>query len=82
MGLKPAEALAGVTHRAAKILGVDAGTIAAGAAADICLFDPKRPWVVEPSALASQGKNTPFQGLELTGRVMRTLVGGRTVYAA
>ena len=80
--MKPAEALAGVTHRAAKILGVEAGTITAGCAADICLFDPKRPWVVEPAALVSQGKNTPFQGLELTGRVVRTLVGGRTVYAA
>jgi len=79
---EPAEALAGVTHRAAKILGVEAGTLTAGSAADICLFDPKRPWVVEAAALVSQGKNTPFQGLELTGRVMRTLVGGRTVYAA
>jgi dihydroorotase len=37
---------------------------------------------VEPQALASQGKNTPFLGTELTGRVVRTLVGGRTVYAA
>jgi dihydroorotase len=81
-GLKPAQALAGVTHRAAKILGVEAGTLAPGAAADICLFDAARPWVVEPAALASQGKNTPFQGLELIGRVTRTLVGGRTVYAA
>jgi dihydroorotase-like cyclic amidohydrolase len=37
--------------------------------------------VVQPQALASQGKNTPFQGLELTGRVARTLVGGRTVHS-
>jgi dihydroorotase len=37
---------------------------------------------VQPAALASQGKNTPFQGLELTGRVARTIIGGRTVYAA
>jgi dihydroorotase len=37
---------------------------------------------VSPLALASQGKNTPFMGLELTGRVARTLVGGRTVYSA
>ncbi len=81
-GLKPVDALGSVTHRAAKILGVDAGTLAVGAAADICLFDPAKPWIVQPNALASQGKNTPFQGLELTGRVARTLVGGRTVHAA
>jgi dihydroorotase len=76
-----AQALSPVTHRAARILGVSAGTLAAGAAADICLFDPASPWVVKPDALVSQGKNTAFQGLELTGRVMRTLVGGRTVYS-
>ena len=81
-GLKPVDALAGVTYRAAKILGVPAGTLAAGASADICLYDPASPWIVQPSALASQGKNTPFQGLELTGRVARTIVGGRTVHAA
>ncbi|HUP97990.1 MAG TPA: dihydroorotase [Usitatibacter sp.] len=79
--LKPVEALGAVTHRAARILGVDAGTLKIGARADICLFDPARPWVVQPQALLSQGKNTPFQGLELTGRVIRTIVGGRTVHA-
>jgi dihydroorotase len=80
--LKPIDALACITHRAAKILGVAAGTLAPGANADICLFDPARPWVVQPSALASQGKNTPFQGLELVGRVARTIVGGRPIYTA
>ena len=79
-GLKPAQALGAVTHRAARILGVEGGTLAPGRAADVCLFDPEGAWVVRPDGLASQGKNTPFLGLELTGRVMRTLVGGRTVY--
>ena len=81
-GLKPAAALAAVTHRAARVLRVPAGTLEPGASADICVFDPARPWIVTPEALASQGKNTPFQGLELTGRVVRTLLAGRTVYAA
>ncbi len=80
-GLKPAQALAAVTHRAARILGVASGTLEVGANADLCLFDPAKPWVVTPQALSSQGKNTPFQGLELTGRVVRTIVGGRTVHA-
>jgi dihydroorotase len=78
--LTMAQALAAVTSRAARVLGVKAGALSAGASADICLFDPVKPWVVQPGALASQGKNTPFQGLELTGRVVRTLVGGRTVF--
>jgi dihydroorotase len=79
-GLAPVEALAAVTTRAARVLGIPAGTLAPGAPADICLYDPSRPWVVQPSALASQGKNTPFTGLELIGRVVRTLAGGRTIH--
>jgi dihydroorotase len=82
MKLDLAETLGTITHRAARILGVPSGTLAAGAAADICLFDPARAWIVQPQALASQGKNTPFLGLELTGRVVRTLLDGRSVHGA
>lgn len=82
VGLAPLEALGAVTHRAARVLGVRAGTLAVGAAADVCLYDPRKPWVVQAAALVSQGKNTPFQGLELVGRVVRTIVGGRTVHVA
>jgi dihydroorotase len=81
-GLKLVESLAAVTTRPARVLGVRAGSLGAGAAADLCIFDPSRAWVVQPAALASQGKNTPFQGLELTGRVVRTILGGRTVHTA
>jgi dihydroorotase len=79
-GLELAEALGAVTHRAARILGVEAGSLAPGSPADICLYDPGRGWVVRAADLESQGKNTPFLGLEMTGKVIRTLVGGRTVY--
>ncbi|HET7732156.1 MAG TPA: dihydroorotase [Usitatibacter sp.] len=81
-GLTPLQSLGAVTHRAARVLGLEAGTLAVGAAADICLYHPDRPWIVQPSALASQGKNTPFTGLELVGRVARTLAAGRTIHAA
>jgi dihydroorotase len=80
--LSLAATLARVTSEPARVLGVESGRLAPGASADVCLFDPARRWVVAPEALASQGKNTPFLGTELTGRVVRTLVAGRTVYAA
>jgi dihydroorotase len=79
-GLAPLQTLATVTSRAARVLGVPAGTLSVGSPADVCLFDPDKAWIVQASALASQGKNTPFLGLELVGRAMRTLVGGRTVH--
>jgi dihydroorotase len=75
-----ATALARVTADAARILGVDAGHLAVGAPADVCIFDPERRWTVEPAALKSQGKNTPFLGLELVGRVGYTLVNGQIVH--
>ena len=74
-------ALAAVTSRPARVLGCAAGTLAEGAPADICLFDPGVTWVVTPAALASQGRNSPFLGLEMTGRAVRTLVAGRTVFS-
>ncbi len=81
-GLGLAATLATVTAKPARVLGVAAGSLQDGAPADVCLFDPSRPWIVKRETLASQGKNTPFLGLELTGKVVRTLVAGRTVHAA
>ena len=74
------EALARVTSRPAAVLGVAAGTIATGATADLCVFDPRAHWRVERRALASQGRNTPFAGHELPGRVRYTLVDGAVVH--
>jgi dihydroorotase len=53
-----------------------------GGVADLCLFDPQAAWIVEPAALHSQGKHTPFSGYELPGRVRCTLVGGQVAYQA
>jgi dihydroorotase len=77
-----AQTLARVTIAPARILGVDAGRIAPGAPADLVLFDPQAPFRVSAQALKSQGKNTPFLGHELAGRVRATLVAGRVVYEA
>ncbi len=73
-------ALAKATLQPARILGLDTGHLSVGAAADICVFDPEAYWKVEPAALKSQGKNTPFTGLEVQGRVRYTLVDGQIVY--
>ncbi len=73
-------ALAKTTLQPAQILGLDAGHLSVGTAADVCVFDPEMYWKVEPAALKSQGKNTPFTGLEVQGRVRYTLVDGQIVY--
>ncbi|WP_300450569.1 dihydroorotase [Accumulibacter sp.] len=75
-------ALARITSDPATILGIDAGSLAVGCPADICLFDPDQLWQVTPGGLRSQGKNTPFLGREIKGRVRMTLIGGRIVYEA
>jgi len=80
MKLPLADAIAKLTTQPAKILGIDNGHLAPGHPADLCLFDPQRYWKVEPKALKSQGKNTPFLGMELQGKVVCTLVDGHVVY--
>jgi len=74
-------ALARITCDPARILGLPAGRIEAGATADLCLFDPLEDWVVGPRTLVSQGKNTPFSGLPMSGRVRHTIVGGEPVFS-
>jgi dihydroorotase len=75
-----ARVLACVTSDPARILGVRSGRIEPGAPADLMLFDPAQHWRVAPGALKSLGKNTPFLGYELAGRVRATLVAGNVVY--
>ncbi|HKE41457.1 MAG TPA: dihydroorotase [Casimicrobiaceae bacterium] len=75
-----ASALSRITADPARVLGIEAGHLGVDASADICVFDPDKWWTVERSSLKSQGKNTPFLGLELPGKVKYTLVGGEVVY--
>ena len=65
----------------ARLLGLEAGTLAPGAPADLVLFDPEDPWVFNTADILSRAKNTPFEKARFTGRVRRTLVAGRTVFA-
>ncbi|HEY9147776.1 MAG TPA: dihydroorotase, partial [Gammaproteobacteria bacterium] len=63
------EAIARLTWQPAEILGVEAGRLSIGSPADICIFDPQQQWSVSEESLVSAGKNTPFLGWELRGRV-------------
>jgi len=69
-----------VTSAPADLMGLDAGRLAKGAPADLVLIDLDRPWVVEPEALRSKSKNTPFDAARLQGRALLTFVAGRLVY--
>jgi len=73
-------ALSRVTSEAARIAGLDAGTLGVGKAADVVLFDPAARWEVNGAALASQGKHTPFLGYEMAGQVMATIVAGHVAF--
>jgi dihydroorotase len=75
-----AGAVALLTHKPADILGVDAGELGVGATADVCIFNPAESWMLTEDGLVSRGRNTPFIGWQLRGRVTHTLVGGKLVF--
>jgi len=74
------EAIASLTSRPAAVLGLATGQLAVGARADICIFDPELHWTLDESSMQSQGRNTPFLGWDLKGRVTHTLLAGRLSY--
>ena len=74
------DAISLVSQSSAQILAIPAGDLSLNSDADICIFDANEYWKISPSSLKSQGKNTPFNGLELAGKVKTTLVHGQVVY--
>jgi dihydroorotase len=72
--------LRAMSTRPAELLGLPGGTLKNGAPADVIVVDMDLPWVLNPTDLKSKCKNTPFDEARLTGRVVRTIVSGRTVY--
>jgi dihydroorotase len=72
--------LGAMSTRPAELLALPGGTLRAGAPADVIVIDPDIPWVLDPEDLKSKCKNTPFDEAKMTGRVIRTIVAGRTAY--
>jgi dihydroorotase len=88
-GVSLARALAVITSAPAAVLGTSlgkrqnsVGRLLVGGVADLCVFDASAAWTVQPDALRSQGKHTPFSGYELPGRVRYTMVDGRVEFQA
>lgn len=75
-----AKALSLITTHPAAILNIPAGKLSVGADADICLFSADEYWKIIAKNLRSQGKNSPFNGLEIAGKVKATLVHGQIVF--
>ncbi len=72
--------LRALSTRPAELLDLPGGRLQKGAPADLIVFDPDDPFMLDPATLHSKSKNTPFDEARLQGRVLRTLVAGKTVY--
>ena len=79
-GLPMTRAVAAIATAPASIIGIAASSLCVGSAADLCVFDAADAWTVRRDSLRSQGKNTPFLGIELQGRVRYTLLAGHVVH--
>ena len=75
------DAIARVTSGPARILGIPHGDLTVGRAADVCIFDPGSNWRLDENNMNSQGKNTPFRGWEMPGRVRYTLRDGQIIFS-
>ncbi|HHS50757.1 MAG TPA: dihydroorotase [candidate division Zixibacteria bacterium] len=69
-----------MSYNPARIVDISAGTLSQGANADIAIFDPEHKWTVSGRAMASKSRNTPFEGWELTGKPVWTMVGGEVAF--
>lgn len=80
--LTPMQMAEKMSYNPAKIIGIEKGDISEGKTADIVIFDPKKEYTIDKNKFASKGRNTPFHGRKVTGKVIYTVVGGTVVYNA
>lgn len=78
--LTPMQMAEKMSYNPAKIIGIDKGNIEPGKVADIVIFDPNKKYTVDKNTFQSKGKNTPFHGRQVTGKVRATIVDGQVVY--
>jgi dihydroorotase len=74
------DAIRKMTANPARIFGLQGGTLAEGAVADITIIDPDKKWTVRAEKFRSRSKNSPFVGMKLSGQVYRTILGGKVVF--
>ncbi len=80
--LTPMQMAEKMSYNPAKIIGIDRGTLSEGAIADITVIDPEEEWVIDSSYFVSMGKNTPFNGRKVYGKVQYTIAAGEIIYQA
>lgn len=78
--LTPLQMAEKMSYNPAKVIGIDKGTLNPGKIADVVIIDPKREYTIDANRFASKGKNTPFHGKTVRGKVMYTIVEGKIVY--
>lgn len=80
LGMSMADVIGSLTAVPSKVVGINAGSLEINSQADVCIFDPDEYWMLSEATMVSQGKNNPFIGREMKGRVHYTLVDGKVVY--
>ena len=80
--LTPMQMAEKMSYNPAKIIGIEKGDISEGKTADIVIFDPEKTYTIDKNKFASKGRNTPFHGRNVTGKVMYTIVDGAVAYRA
>ncbi|HID37672.1 MAG TPA: dihydroorotase, partial [Ghiorsea sp.] len=78
--LSMSDLIATMTANPAQLLDLPEGKLSSGNAADICIFDARKTWVLDREKLFSKGRNTPWHGRTMTGQVLYTLKDGRVVF--
>lgn len=78
--LTPMQMAEKMSYNPAKVIGLDKGSLAEGKEADVVIIDPEETYVIDASAFESKGRNTPFHGRQVKGKVKMTICGGKIVY--
>ena len=78
--ISPLDMARKMSYTPAKILGIEKGDISVGRIADIVIFNPNETYSIDSSTFVSKGHNTPYDGYPVKGRVITTIVSGKTVY--